>query len=368
MATVSSAEDVLGHRVVRAMRVSRVPGCAVACVSEGEVVWTAGFGVADETVGSSVSPATTFQVASVSKVVTAWAAMALVADDKITLDSPIVEHSTRWWFDQSPSDPVRITLRGLLTHTAGLPTAASPTYPSPDAVPALADVLAGRTDSPAALPLEQPGTRFRYSNLGYAVIESVIEELSGQSFADFARVRILEPLGMDATTFDPSGALAPEAAAPHRRSGSQLPRVFFNNRAAGGLVTTAADLAKLVRAMTVTPNRARGEPVLPPDLVEQMWKSPPPAMGAFALRTGGYGMGQVWGTLASGTRFVANQGSRPGWRALLLCLPDRSEAVVAMTNSDSGLMLLGYIAARWLKLVAREPVALHRIIRLRRGS
>ena len=350
------------------MAVGRVPGCAVACVSKGEVVWTAGFGIADETVGSPVSPATTFQVASVSKVVTAWAALALVADDKITLDSPIVEYLTRWRFDRSSFDPMGITLRALLTHTAGLPTAASPAYPSPDAVPALADVLAGRTDSPAALPLEQPGTRFRYSNLGYAVIESVIEELSGQSFADFARVRILDPLGMDTTTFDPSGILAPEAAGPHRRSGRPLPKVFFNNRAAGGLVTTPVDLAKLVGAMTVAPHRARGEPVLPLNLVEQMWTSPPPAMGAFALRTGGYGMGQVWGKLASGTRFVANQGSRPGWRSLLLCLPDRGEAIIAVTNSDSGLLPLSYIGARWLQLVAQEPLALHRIIRLHRRS
>jgi CubicO group peptidase (beta-lactamase class C family) len=368
MATVGSAEEVLGHRVVRAMGVGRVPGCAVACVSGGEVVWTVGFGVADETLGRPVSPATTFQVASVSKIVTAWAAMALVADDKITLDSPIVEHLSRWRFDHSQFDPVRITLRGLLTHTAGLPTAASATYTSPDAVPALIDVLAGRTESPAALPLEEPGTRFRYSNLGYAVIENVIEELSGQPFADFARERILEPLGMDASTFDPAGALAPEAAGPHRRRGSPLPRVFFNNRAAGGLVTTPADLATLARGMMITPHRARGEPVLPPDLVEGTWTSPPPAMGAFALRTGGYGMGQVWGTLASGTRFAANQGSRPGWRALLLCLPDRGEAIVAMTNSDSGLMPLGYVAARWLTLVAGEPLALHRIIRPRRHS
>lgn len=136
MASVGRADDVLGHRVVRAMAVGRVPGCAVACVSKGEVVWTAGFGIADETVGSPVSPATTFQVASVSKVVTAWAALALVADDKITLDSPIVEYLTRWRFDRSSFDPMGITLRALLTHTAGLPTAASPAYPSPDAVPA----------------------------------------------------------------------------------------------------------------------------------------------------------------------------------------------------------------------------------------
>jgi CubicO group peptidase (beta-lactamase class C family) len=146
--------------------------------------------------------------------------------------------------------------------------------------------------------------------------------------------------------------------------GRRLPVAFFNHQAAGGLMSTAEDLARLCRAMTLTGPGGRGAGVLPAGLVEDTWTSPPAAKGVFRLRRGGYGLGQIWGDLPSGKRFVANVGSRPGWRSLVLCLPDDGHAITVVTNSTTGLPLLAHLARRWLKRIHGERLVLRHLFRV----
>ncbi|MHB8467271.1 MAG: serine hydrolase domain-containing protein [Acidimicrobiales bacterium] len=364
-------EEAIERAVPRLLRVYRVPGCSVACVRAGRLAWSGSYGTVDETTGppprrhggrgAAVGPGTCFQVASLSKVVTAWTAMTVVADGLVGLDDPVGPLLQRWSFPKTAHWTELVTLRGLLSHTAGLPSAASPVYHSPEEVPALTDVVSGTAGTPSAVPDRPPGQAFRYSNPGYALVQLLVEDLTDTAFAAYAAARVLGPLVMTSSSFDPANGAGVQPAAPHRRTGKRLPNGYFNQQAAGGLLTTADDLALLCIAMMETA-AGRGGRVLESAAVEEMWKCPTAAIGAYRLRDGGYALGQVTGTLPSGTRFVANQGSRPGWRALMICLPDQGNALVVTTNSNSGLALLAHLTRRWLRRVAHERLPRIRLL------
>ena len=297
-----------------------------------------------------------------SKIVTAWAALALVDQGRPELDEPVDRHLRRWELPASAPGSSGVTLRRLLSHTAGLPSGASTPLPNLDVVPSIVDVVAGRGGTPAAVPDAPPGTRFRYSNPGYALTQLLIEDLTDTPFAEWVDQRVLVPLNMTSSTFNPT--LTDHDAAPHQRSHRRLPDGYFNQLAAGGLHTTAVDLIRLANAMTAVHPSGLGASLLSSDLIEEMWNVPAAAAGAYRLRSGGYGLGQVAGRLPSGTRFFANQGSRPGWRSLLICLPDEGHALAVTTNSNTGLPLLVHVALRWLRHQHHQP-RLHRLVRIR---
>ncbi len=309
---------------------------------------------------------TRFQVASLSKIVTSWAAMRLVADGYIDLDGPVEPHLRRWKFPRSPYVAGEITLRSLLTHTSGLPASSSNVFLDGDQMPTLVEALNGVGGSVPATPQDPVGHRFRYSNLGYAVIELLIEELTGETFTDWTSENVLAPLGMVNSSFDRRWTGDPATAAPHKRRGHPMPRGHSNQHASGGLITSGDDLAHLAQAMMTDNSGRRGGGVIPSELVEAMWQSPPAASELLGLRYGGYGAGQVWGKLGNGAKFVGNQGSRPGWRSLFLCLPDERKALIVLTNANSGTALTAHVALRWLHGNANGPLHFHRMIDVKR--
>ena len=217
------------------LKLYRVPGAVVTCVDDDHVrtVWR---GKADEGSGQDVVRGTRFQVASLSKIVTSWAAMRLVADGHIDLDEPVEPRLRRWKFPASLYVSDEITLRSLLTHTSGLPASSSNVFLDRDQLPTLVEALNGVGGSASATPENPVGHRFRYSNLGYAVIELLIEELTGETFTDWTSANVLAPLGMVNSSFDRKGVVDPETAAPHKRRGRPMPRGCSNQHAAGGLI------------------------------------------------------------------------------------------------------------------------------------
>jgi CubicO group peptidase (beta-lactamase class C family) len=212
----------------------------------------------------------------------------------------------------------------------------------------------------AAAPVRRPGDTFRYSNPGYALVQLLLEDVTGEPFSDWVERRVLRPLGMTSSTFDPIPTAGD--AAPHRR-GRRVPQGFYNHEAAGGLRATAGDLLVLATAMSANHERGRGGGVVPAPMVEEMWTSPEAARGAFGLRHGGYALGQIATVTPRGSRLVLNQGSRVGWRSLIACFPDDGQALVVLANANSGTWLLGHLGLRWLRVVERTPFALLRMRR-----
>ena len=214
-------------------------------------------------------PDTLFRIASMTKPITAIGVMILVEEGKLSLDDPVEKHLPEFsgqmmlgyhqgdaYIAACPSRP--ITLRDLLTHTSGLPDAPLPDSPERDAKPATTLAQASENYGRRRLSFE-PGSRWSYSNAGINTLGRAIEVASGMSYENFLKTRIFDPLGMVDTTFYPSPDRMERLAMTYAREGGELQPVASSKVApkagerppspAGGLYSTAPDLAKVYRMM-----------------------------------------------------------------------------------------------------------------------
>ena len=325
------------------MATSTAPGLAVALVHHGKAAWAAGYGVADRATREPVTAATRFQAASVSKPVTAWGVLRLVEQGRIGLDDPVVGHLRHWHPPPSPFQAGSITVRRLLSHTAGLSVHGYAGQPPDRPLPPIAASLSGEGGGsfPVEL-LDAPGRRWLYSGGGYSVLQLLVEELSGRPFADFMQAEVLEPLGMTASSFQWQRTAA--TAYPHDADGGRIPDSAFAEQAAAGLMTTAPDLARFVAAALPGPD---GEPpgrgVLSPAGVRLAVTAAPATEGRWGL---GYGLG----LLPSGDRLAYHEGANHGWRAGLALLPDRRAGIAVLANGDGGTAPINAVVQQWLAL------------------
>jgi CubicO group peptidase (beta-lactamase class C family) len=327
----------------QAMAASTTPGLAVALVQHGRLAWAKGYGVADCVTGEPVTSGTRFQAASLSKPVTAWGVLRLVEQGQISLDEPVVGHLRRWRPPPSPFDADGITVRRLLSHTAGLSVHGYAGQAPDRSLPSIAASLAGEAGGsfPVEL-LEAPGRRWLYSGGGYSVLQLLVEELTGRPFAAFMRTQVLGPLGMTASSFRWRRTAA--TAWPHDGRGGRAPDFAFAEQAAAGLVATAPDLARFVAAALPGPH---GEPpgrgVLSPAGVRLLLSAAPATDGRWGL---GYGLG----LLPGGDLLAYHEGANRGWRAGLALLPDRRAGIVVLANGDAGSAPIDAVVQQWLAL------------------
>jgi hypothetical protein len=169
----------------QALATSAAPGLSVALVHHGQQHWAAGYGVADRTTGQPVTAVTRFQAASLSKPVTAWGVLRLVESGRIGLDEPIIGRLRRWRPPPSPFDTDGVTVRRLLSHTAGLSVHGYVGQTPDRPLASVASSLSAETGDgfPVEL-LEAPGRGWRYSGGGYSLLQLLVEELTGRPFAD----------------------------------------------------------------------------------------------------------------------------------------------------------------------------------------
>ncbi len=237
-----------------------VPGVSIAVVEDFAVVWTAGYGVLDSVTAAPVTPAALFEAASTTKMVTAAALWSLVAEGRLAFDDPVGAHLETWRLPPSTftaAEPV--TIRRLLSHTAGLNRPDGGFAVAAGGAPTLVQVLSGEApalNAPVAIEAV-PGSRHSYSNIGYLVLQQLLQDVEGKSFAELVGQRVFTPLGMAASTFAPA-AQAPRARhhgpAGEPLASSQHPTAL----AQGGLWTTPADLGRLaIGIMASVSERAR---------------------------------------------------------------------------------------------------------------
>ncbi len=205
-------------------------------------------------IGDPVDQESLFQVGSLSKWISAWGVMALVEDGKLDLDAPVSRYLTRWSLPESEFDNESVTVRRLLSHTAGLTDGLGYAGFDPGGdVQALENSLTRAADaSPGAdgrvrVGLE-PGAGFEYSGGGYTMLQLLIEEVSGETFAAYMKRRVFEPLAMQRTTYVYPEDGAPNIAASYGVDGSQATRFRFTSLAATGLYTSTAEMVKFIQA------------------------------------------------------------------------------------------------------------------------
>lgn len=226
-------------------------------------------------IGEPVNADSRFQLASVSKWITAWGVMALVEDGRVDLDAPVSGYLRRWQLPDGPFDNQEVTVRRLLSHSAGLTDGLGYLGFAPDApVQALEASLTQASDAmPGAdgrvrVGIE-PGSEWRYSGGGYALLQLLIEDVSGRPFATFMQERVLQPLNMHHASFEPPAAA--DRAANYDADGTALPYRRFAAPAAAGLFASAADLTRFVAAQLPGPDgEPAGRGVLRPATLQAM--------------------------------------------------------------------------------------------------
>ncbi len=238
-----------------AMRTLRIPSVEIALIDGGRLAWSRSFGEA---------PADAlYQAASLSKLVTAVAALRLVQRGALDLDRNVNDDLTGWKVPDSPlTQNHPVTLRGLLSMTAGIGVPGYLGYAPGMPLPSLAQILDGAPNSPAVRVEKVPGTGYAYSGGGFEIVQALIESKTKQNFQRAMKDLLLRPAAMTDSFFlqPPAPEVAARAAAGHYADGKELPGGWrvVPELAAGGLWSSAADLGKLLVALVRSYRGQRG--------------------------------------------------------------------------------------------------------------
>jgi CubicO group peptidase (beta-lactamase class C family) len=316
------------------MQALHVRGVGIAVIQNYAVEWAKGYGFADLETKRPVTNETLFQAGSISKPVAAVAAMKLVEMGKLRLDDNVNTFLTSWKLPDSDfTKEQKVTLRRIMSHSAGLTVHGFPGYAAGEPVPSIVEVLDGKKPANTA-PIRVdivPGTLFRYSGGGY----TIMIDATGQTFPSLMQDLVLSKAGMRDSTFDQPlpNSRAGVAASGYRQSGDPVPGKYhtYPEIAAAGLWTTATDLARF--AIEIQKSReGRSNQILSKATVEEMLREQKKPYGL------GFALEQVDGS----SRF-GHGGADEGFQALFSATMD-GQGFVIMTNSDNGGRLAGEIA------------------------
>lgn len=327
-ADLATATAAIDSAVPEALVAESVPGAAVAVVQDGAVVWSQGYGVAAPG-GEAVTASTVFQVGSISKPIAAMALLGLADDGVLDLDAPVSSLLHAWRAPSDWPDADGVTVRRLLSHTAGL---GQPGYLGLDPgrpLPTTVESLDGATTG-APVGQKQPPGSYLYSGGGYTLAQLVSEDVTGQSFADLVRRYGFTPIGMDSTGYAcTQDAVAGQSwAAGHDRRGEPTVHYRFAESAAAGLCATADDLGLFAVWLGSSDPRAG-------------------LMRAAASGTNGqYGLG-VELYKQDGMTTAGHRGVNRGFNAQLLVNPADDVALVVVTNGDNGAAVIEAVLRAW---------------------
>lgn len=316
----------------------RVPGAAAVFFVHDRDLLAGGYGVRDRDAGLPVTRDTVFQVASISKTFTAFAVMRMVERGSVGLDDPVESHLRSFRFPESSWSAGEITIRRLLSHTAGLSLGGYPGFSPEDEIPSTVESLRGDTGTFYRIyrvgdvrVAREPGTEFRYSGGGYTVLQLLIEEVSGLPFDSHMADAVLQPLGMNASTFDPGAVDPNRLAKPYAGSGRELPNYVFAAKAAAGLYATADDLSLALKEM-VRGYLGAGRTYLSPESYAAMLRPVAPVEGTVSI-----GLSFFLEEMPDGSVFAYHAGGNQGWKCFYGVNLQSGEGMVLLTNSDDGM-------------------------------
>jgi CubicO group peptidase (beta-lactamase class C family) len=339
------------ERIPGLMAEQGVPGLAVALVDGDRARWVEGFGYRDHQGGVPVTADTVFSVQSMSKLFTATAVMQAVAAGRVDLDEPITtylpEFTVHSAFQEHPER--KITLRMLLSHTAGF-THEAPVGNNNELDPGDFDVhVRSISDTWLRFPV---GTGYAYSNLGIDLAGYILERVEGKPFAQVMRDSLLGPLGMDHSTFDRTVIRSANDRAVGHVDPYPAPPLYEPMTAAGGMYSSAADLARFLR-FQLNDGSIAGRAVLDPKSMEEMRTVPAPSAGAPA----GYALGVVrhrWNRWDERPDLFNHGGGGFGFLSDLWWLPQLQIGIAILTNSQDH-QLQGDLALSILGDLVTEP-------------
>ncbi|MGI6713264.1 MAG: serine hydrolase domain-containing protein [Bacillota bacterium] len=347
-------EDFRAHmeeRIPALMKLYQIPGCTIALVRDHEIVWTEGFGYADVANGKILTADTLMSVQSITKSATAWGVLKLVEEGLVDLDAPLSSYLTNWQFPQTDYSVEKVTIRRLLNHTAGMPLGDFTDVYSPGVeMPTLQEKLMQE-----AVLSREPGAGFSYSNVGYHLLELLIEEVTGKSFTDYMRSEVFLPLGMETATFEIDNE-KPYPPTGYDLRGNPAPVYVYPEKASGGLFATAEDIARFAVA------GMKENPVLSAQSIEMLYTPQIRKIGIYGLVFDAYGFGHYIETLPNGLRSVSHGGQGYGIMTHFQTVPETGDAIVILTNSQRSWPFISYLLSDWAQWCSFPSVGMSRII------
>ncbi len=313
------------------MELYDVPGVSVAVIRDFQVADTEVHGVVSRTTMEPVTDGTLFQAASISKSVTAMGVMSLVQDGIVSLDRDVNDYLTSWTVPYNAFQATeKVTLRRLLSHTAGTTVHGFRGYRYGEPLPTLIQILNGEypANSAPVVVGREPGRELQYSGGGYEIIEQIVRDVTGQTFPEFIRERVLAPLGMVHSTYEQPipDSLLDATASGYYADGTAVPgrHHIYPEIAAAGLWTTPADVARFLvevqRSLRGESNRVLSQANTELFVTEVRDDH----SVAFYLRK------------MHGQRYLWHAGANDGFRGGMAAHPTEGYGVVVLTNSDNG--------------------------------
>lgn len=302
----------------RAQAEGRLPGLSVAVFRRGEVVWSAGIGLADVEAGRETTPDTQHLVASITKTFVATSVFQLRDEGKLDLDDPLSRHI--------PEAPLgELPLRRLLAHVSGLQRETPGEIWESLEFPSREELLPRLGEAELVLA---PGERWHYSNLGYVLLGEVVARVSGVELAQYVEERLLRPLGLDRTGWEPTEPVArPYFVEPYSEAVREEPVIDQRGTAgAGGLWSTVEDLSRW-GGFLVDPS---------PDVLSKESAQAMRSVQVMASPDWTLAWGLGLELFRRGERvFAGHTGGMPGFSSVLAVEPKERTGAVALTNSTS---------------------------------
>ncbi len=324
-------EPLPAMNILERMKHYKVPGVGVAVINKGKIEWAKGYGVKEIDGADPVTPETLFQAASISKPVSALGALHLVDKDLLDLDAPVNDKLQSWKVPAHEfMEKEKVTLRRLLTHSAGLTVHGFPGYDTSKDVPTTVQVLDGEkpTNTPPIRVDILPGSQWRYSGGGYTVAQLLVADVSGRPFSEYMKATVLDPVGMADSTFQqplpPEKAM--QAASAHRANGKVIKGKWhvYPELAAAGLWTTPSDLCRFAIELQKSV-AGESNKVISQEMTENMLT---PGIGNWGLGPGLSGSGE--------TKSFSHGGGNEGFRCQLYAFAEGGRGAAVMTNADNG--------------------------------
>jgi CubicO group peptidase (beta-lactamase class C family) len=328
-------EAAAGMKLLDRMQFYKAPAVSIAVINDGRMEWARAYGTLEAGGKAPATVTTVFQAASLSKPVTAIAALRLVQQRKLNLDADVNDSLKTWRIPENDfTKTEKVTLRRLLSHSAGVTVPGFLGYASDASPPALVQVLDGAppaNSQPIRVDLV-PGTKFRYSGGGYVVLQQLLIDVSGKPFSNLLDQLVFKRLDMDHSSFSepPPRHLASNMAAGHLPNGEVIKGGHFHypELAPAGLWTTPTDLATFVIEIQKSLH-GKSEKMLSREMTRKM----------LTPQVENSGLGLFVDGIDRAPRF-SHSGSNVGFKSYLVGYFDSGQGAVVMTNSENGAQLM----------------------------
>jgi CubicO group peptidase (beta-lactamase class C family) len=328
--TVSSIETLedIKRKVVADVEKGIIPSVSIAVAKDGEVIWQEAFGWADKAEKRVATPETIYSLASLTKPLTATGVMLLAEQGKIDLDESIEKYVSPLTLKSYAYDSGKVTVRHLLHHTSGLPTHFNYFYADEEASPPSFEETLDRY----GFTVNEPGTSFRYSNLGYGLLGFAMSQISQVPFAGFMENEVFVPLGMNRTMFHIESCTKKNVAIGYDSEGNALPGMQCDTPGAGSAYSTSGDMMRF--ALCLPGNGLTGsESILSENSITRMISERSGSSRVPYLEDAYYCLGFFSRQPKGGLAEVWHEGGWDGASSLLKVIPEENLAVVTLTNT-----------------------------------